>query len=49
MIINWAEHVALVRVKGNACRGLVGNCDGKRPLGGSRHAWDMTLKWILNK
>jgi hypothetical protein len=28
---------------------LVGNPEEKRPLGGSKHRWNNTLKWNLKK
>jgi hypothetical protein len=33
----------------NAYRILVGNSDGKKPLGRPRRRWDVILEWILGK
>jgi hypothetical protein len=35
--MRWAEHVACMEVKRNAYRILMGNPEGKRPLGRPRH------------
>jgi hypothetical protein len=35
----WAGHVAQMGAKRNACRILVGNPEGKRPLGRPRCMW----------
>jgi hypothetical protein len=35
--------------KRNAYRILVGNPEGKRPLGRPRHRWVEILKWILER
>jgi hypothetical protein len=39
--IRWARHVARMGEKRNAYRILVGNPEGKRPLGRPRHRWDL--------
>jgi len=43
--MRWAEHVA--RMVRGAYRGLVGNPDGKRPLGRYRYRWEDTFKMHL--
>jgi hypothetical protein len=35
--VRWAEHVACMAGKGNACRSLCGKLEGKKPL--RRPAW----------
>jgi hypothetical protein len=37
--MRWAGHVARMGEKRNAYRILVGNPEGKRPLGRPRHRW----------
>jgi hypothetical protein len=37
--MRWAGHVARMGEKRNAYRLLVGNPEGKRPLGRPRHMW----------
>jgi hypothetical protein len=37
--MRWAEHVARMGPKRNACRTLVGKPEGKRPLGRPRRRW----------
>jgi hypothetical protein len=41
--------IALMKVNGNACGGLVGNPDRKRLLGGSRRTWEDNIKVDLKK
>jgi hypothetical protein len=43
----WAEHVARMGEKRNAYRILVGNPEGKRPLGRSRRKWEDNIKMDL--
>jgi hypothetical protein len=45
----WAGHVARMGEKRNACRLLVGNPDGKRPLGRPRHMWVDNIRMDLGK
>jgi hypothetical protein len=40
--MRWAGHVARMGVRRNVCRILVGNPEGKRPLG------RLTLRWVDN-
>jgi hypothetical protein len=40
----WAGYVAQMGEKRNACRILVGNPEGKRPLGIPRHRWVDNIK-----
>jgi hypothetical protein len=47
--MRWAGHVARMREKGNLCRILVGNLEGKRPLGGPRHRWVDNIKMDLRE
>jgi hypothetical protein len=42
--MRWAGHVARVGKKRNAYRMLVGNPEGKRPLGRPRHRWVSNIK-----
>jgi hypothetical protein len=37
--MRWADHVARMEEKRNACRLLVGKAEGKRPLGRPRRRW----------
>jgi hypothetical protein len=43
----WAEHIARIGTKTNACRLLAGKPEGKRPLGRSRHRWVHNIKMDL--
>jgi hypothetical protein len=47
--IRLAGHVARMRVKRNAYRILVGNPEGKRPLGRSRHRWKDNIRMDLRE
>jgi hypothetical protein len=47
--MRWARHVARMGEKKNAYRILVGNPEGKRPLGRPRRRWWTILKWILER
>jgi hypothetical protein len=47
--MRWAGHVALMGEKINACRILVGNPEGKRPLGRPRHRWVGNIKMDLRE
>jgi hypothetical protein len=42
--IRWAGHVALMRKKRIAYKILVGNPEGKRPLGRPRRRWENNIK-----
>jgi hypothetical protein len=42
--MRWEENVARIGEKRNAYRVLVGNQEGKTPLGRSRHRWGIILK-----
>jgi hypothetical protein len=49
--MRWAGHVARMGTKRNVYRILMGNTEGKRPLGRPRHRWvnnikmDLTIGW----
>jgi hypothetical protein len=45
--MRWAGHVARMVEKRNACRILVGNPEGKRPLGRPRRRWVDNIKMDL--
>jgi hypothetical protein len=45
--MRWAGHVARMGEKRNAYRILVGNPEGKRPLGRPRHRWVDNIKMDL--
>jgi hypothetical protein len=42
-----AGHVARMGEKQNACRILVGEPEGKRPLGRPRRKWGTISEWII--
>jgi hypothetical protein len=42
--MSWAGYVAYLRVKRNACRVLVGEPEGTRPLGRPRHRREDDIK-----
>jgi hypothetical protein len=48
-MMRWAGHVAGMGEKGNAYRILVGEPEGKRPLGRPRHRWVDTIKIDLRE
>jgi hypothetical protein len=47
--MRWAGHVARMGEKGNAYRILVGNPEGKRPLGRPRRRWVDNIKLDLRE
>jgi hypothetical protein len=47
--MRWAGHVAYMGAKRNACRILLGNPEGKRPLGRPRHMWEDNIKMDLRE
>jgi hypothetical protein len=47
--MRWAGHVARMRTKRNAYRILVGNPEGKRPLGRPRRRWVDNIKMGLRE
>jgi hypothetical protein len=47
--MRWADHVACTGEKRGAYRILVGRPEGRRPLGGSRHRWEDTIKMDLQE
>jgi hypothetical protein len=47
--MKWAGHVARMRAKRNAYRILVGNPEGKRPLGRPRRRWVDNIKIDLSE
>jgi hypothetical protein len=44
--MRWAGHVARMSEKRNVYRILVGNPEGKRPLGRPRRRWVDNMDWI---
>jgi hypothetical protein len=42
--MGWAVHIAQMGRKRDAYRILVGNAEGKRPLGRLRHRWVYNIK-----
>ena len=40
----WVRHVRCMGQKKNAHEGLVGNCEGKRPLQRPRRKWEDDIK-----
>jgi hypothetical protein len=44
--MRWARHAARMGEKRNVYRFLVGEPEGKRPLGGPRRRWIDNTKWI---
>jgi hypothetical protein len=46
-IMRWVGHVARKREKRNAHRILVGNPEGKRPLGRSKRRWEDNIEMDL--
>jgi hypothetical protein len=47
--MRWAGYVARMEEKRHACRILVGNPEGKRPLGRLRHRWVSNIKMDLRE
>jgi hypothetical protein len=47
--MRWAGHVARIGEKMNAYRLLVGEPEGKRPLGKARHRWLGNTKIVLRE
>jgi hypothetical protein len=47
--MRWAGHVAQIGARRNACRILVGNPEGKRPLGSPRSRWVNNIKMDLRE
>jgi hypothetical protein len=45
----WAGYVARMLEKMNAYRRLVGNPEGKRPLGRPRCRWADNIKWDVRE
>jgi hypothetical protein len=43
--MRWAGHIACMGKEKSAYRVLVGNPEGKRPLGRSRCRWENNIKW----
>jgi hypothetical protein len=48
-MLRWAGHVAQMGERRNAYRILVGNPEGKRPLGRPRRRCVDNIKWILER
>jgi hypothetical protein len=49
MRMRWAGHVERMGDKTKAYRLLVGNPEGKSPLGRPRRRWGIILGWILER
>jgi hypothetical protein len=47
--MRWARHVARIVEQKNTCRILVGNPEGKRPLGRPKHRWVENIKMDLRE
>jgi hypothetical protein len=47
--MRWAGHVAHMGVDRGVHRVLVGNPEGKRPLGRPRHRWEYNIKMDLQE
>jgi hypothetical protein len=47
--MRWAWHVACIWEKRNGDNILVGNPEGKRPLGMPSHRWWIILRQILER
>jgi hypothetical protein len=47
--MRWAGHVTRMGVKRNAYRTLVGNLEGRRPLGSPRRRWVDNIKMDLSE
>jgi hypothetical protein len=47
--MRWVGHVARMRERRGVYRVLVGNPEGKRPLGRPRHRWEGNIKMDLQK
>jgi hypothetical protein len=46
-IMRWARHVACTGEGRIVYRVLIGNLEGRRPLGGPRHRWDTGIRMDL--
>jgi hypothetical protein len=46
-IMGWVGHVTRMRKRRGVSRVLVGNHEGKKPLGRSRHGWEGNIKMKL--
>jgi hypothetical protein len=47
--MRWAGHVARIGEQKNACRIMVGNPEGKRPLVRPRHRWVDSINMDLRE
>jgi hypothetical protein len=47
--MRWARHVARIGAKGNAYKILMGNPEGKKPLGRPRRRWKDNIKMDLRE
>jgi len=47
--MRWAGHVACMGDRTHVFRILVGNPEGKRPLGRPRHRWEDNIKMDFQK
>jgi len=42
--VRWVRHVARMRERRGACKGLVGKPEGRRPHGRPRRGWEDNIK-----
>jgi hypothetical protein len=47
--MRWAGHVACMRKEREVYEVLVGEPEGKRPLGRPRHKWEDGIRWMLGR
>jgi hypothetical protein len=47
--VRWTGHVARMGKERNPYMILVGNPEGKRPLGRPKRRWRIILRWILER
>jgi hypothetical protein len=47
--VKWVEHVAPIGDRGTACSVFVGQLEGKRLLGRTKHGWEVNIKMDLKE
>jgi len=47
--VKWVEHVAPMGDRGTACSVFVGQPEGKRLLGRTKHGWEVNIKMYLKE
>jgi hypothetical protein len=47
--VKWVEHVAPMGDRGTASSVFVGQLEGKRPLGRTKHGWKVNIKMDLKE